>query len=971
VLTPPESQQLHCLDLLSGKARWSPIPREDMLLVACVHKGKIILIGKNRLKAIKLEDGKPAWSSELKLEGEVPVGRGYYADWHYYLPVSGQQICKIDLETGQIVARAQTEIELGNLVCYQDQLISQSPQSVASFVLLSEGLQNKLQARLAANPRDVDALALQAQISLQAGNASESLSLLRRAAELAPDRTAVRDLLVKVMLSLVRQDFAKHAPLTDELEKLVTDPAQRREVLRWRVQGLAQGDRIWDAFSALLELADQELTAVAMGAPAGPLQTIDRERNVRMDRWLQGQLQKLVERADSETKDRMAAELKSRLDRALSSGTANQLRMFLNLFGFHEISHPARLALIDRLLAADAFLEAEIVAGDMLNDRNPVQAAAARATLAAIYEKAKRPELAARMYQQLASRFANVPLRGGATAGEAAAKAAQSAALKPYFSPWPAGQVEVKDDTGGSAMQRALSPLQITHYWGAAPLGLKASYDASRSELALRNDLGQLIAAASIRSENPNRRPPYFSGNGIFSGQANGHLLVANLGTDVIAVDGLRADRAADALLWRQETTEDLNAANGTMRPTRTRNPLLGMRSESFNTATRLSYGTGPVTRSGVCFLRGRQLVCVDLISGQSLWERSNSPQAEIPLQADIFGDEELLFIADARLDSKGEDVLVLSAIDGSVLGHRNIAAAERRFATHGRRILTWDEKDSLVTLRLLDAWDNQRELWSRQVSKSARSYVIEGDELAILEAGGQFTVVSLATGQVRFAVPLASESALAWIQVLRSEDQYLLLASQENGPAGNGGLTPLPISISLQQRGMHGRAYAFSRATGKLQWQTPAFVSHHWLPPDQPAESPLLHFVASRQANNKMTTAVLALDRRTGRSVYEQDLAGHANSAEVTVDSVKQSVTLALMGQTNRQLHFLFTDKPLPPQPPAQTGEMASSSAGRAPGNVDKGLGAAIDLLRRGTGDLFGPGAPSPAPALDPLRRP
>ena len=26
ILTPPESQQLHCLDLLSGKARWSPIP---------------------------------------------------------------------------------------------------------------------------------------------------------------------------------------------------------------------------------------------------------------------------------------------------------------------------------------------------------------------------------------------------------------------------------------------------------------------------------------------------------------------------------------------------------------------------------------------------------------------------------------------------------------------------------------------------------------------------------------------------------------------------------------------------------------------------------------------------------------------------------------------------------------------------------------------------------------------------------
>ena len=36
----------------------------------------------------------------------------------------------------------------------------------------------------------------------------------------------IRTLLVKVMLALVRQDFATHAALTDELEKLVADPAK-------------------------------------------------------------------------------------------------------------------------------------------------------------------------------------------------------------------------------------------------------------------------------------------------------------------------------------------------------------------------------------------------------------------------------------------------------------------------------------------------------------------------------------------------------------------------------------------------------------------------------------------------------------------------------------------------------------------------------------------------------------------------
>src|SRR5207248_3043174 len=159
----------------------------------------------------------------------------------------------------------QTEIELGNLVCYQDQLISLSPQSVASFVLNSERLEKQLEQRLATNPEDIDALSIKAQILLQDGNADESLALLRRASTLAPDRPTVRSLLVKVMMVLMRKDFAAHVSLTDELDKLVTDPAQRREVLRWRLQGLVEQHRLDDAFVALLELADQELAAAAVG----------------------------------------------------------------------------------------------------------------------------------------------------------------------------------------------------------------------------------------------------------------------------------------------------------------------------------------------------------------------------------------------------------------------------------------------------------------------------------------------------------------------------------------------------------------------------------------------------------------------------------------------------------------------------------------------------------------------------------
>jgi len=180
------------------------------------------------------------------------------------------------------------------------------------------------------------------------------------------------------------------------------------------------------------------------------------------------------------------------------------------------------------------------------------------------------------------------------------------------------------------------------------------------------------------------------------------------------------------------------------------------------------------------------------------------------------------------------------------------------------------------------------------------------------------------------------------------------LLASQENPAAANGAVSPLQKAQSVPQRGMHGRTYAFDRATGKLQWQMPAFVSHHCLPADQPVESPLLMFTSIRRANNKVATSVLVLDRRTGRNVYEKDLSGAADSSDIVADPAKQTATLALFGEPSRSITFLMTDKPLAPQPPAQTGEMASAAAGRKPGTVDISLSDAIEQLQNTPRERF-----------------
>jgi outer membrane protein assembly factor BamB len=425
----------------------------------------------------------------------------------------------------------------------------------------------------------------------------------------------------------------------------------------------------------------------------------------------------------------------------------------------------------------------------------------------------------------------------------------------------------------------------------------------------------------------------------------------------------MRADRGTEALLWRQDLGEDASGTNPTMPRSlqANRNPLTGP--SSYDSSPRLRFMTGPVTSSGVCVQRGRQIVCVDPLSGQTLWERT-LPQADIPQHAEIFGDDELIFVADGRSDSKTDEALVLSATDGRLLGRRKVGSADRRWATHGRRVLAVDVENSVASLRLFDAWEGPKALWSKRVSNGSRGFLIDAEELAVLESSGQFTVVSLASGKTRFAVPLESEPSMTWIQVVRSDEQYLLLASQENPTSPGGGVSALQTAQSIPQRGMHGRVYASDRATGKLQWQSPAFVSHHCLPAEQPAESPLLMFVANRTANNKVTTNLLVLDRRTGRNVAEKGWDGQSTTCDIVVDAAKQTATISVMGSTSRSFTFQMTDRPMAPQPPAQTGEMASAAADRKPGVVDVGLGEAIELLRNSPRIVFPPAPGNPGPA-------
>lgn len=98
VLLPQDSEQIHCLDLLTGEVHWIA-PREDGLSVACVTDTSAIILGQSSVRSLSAVDGRSLWVSRLG----TPAGTGIATDSTYLLPLETGTIAAVDLDTGHRV----------------------------------------------------------------------------------------------------------------------------------------------------------------------------------------------------------------------------------------------------------------------------------------------------------------------------------------------------------------------------------------------------------------------------------------------------------------------------------------------------------------------------------------------------------------------------------------------------------------------------------------------------------------------------------------------------------------------------------------------------------------------------------------------------------------------------------------------------------------------------------------------------
>ena len=947
LVTPVETDQIYCLDLSDGRELWKQ-PRGGSLYVGCVHRERAILVGRGGMTALRMTDGEKAWPGELELPpGSLPSGRGFYSGNHYYLPVSSAEVLKINLDSGKVEERARSRSGIipGNLVCHRGSIISQGADYVDAFFQL-DTLKEQIARVLEKQPEDPAALANLGEVKLDEGKLAEAVELFRRSYRLRPDDTT-REQLVESLLASLNTDFAAHRDSLDELGQLVDQPEHRVEFLRLKAQGLQAGGDVAAAFKTYMQLAD-------LPAPS-TLDSIDERWSVRRDRWIRGQLESLRTTANAQQGAAIDAAANERLQAALAAQSNDALRGYLALFGTQPPAETARKSLVEQL-TGDDLLERNLLLRKAERSTDEAQAGAATARLAKLLSDAGRAELAGIYYRLLAGRFAQVKCEDGKTGEQiVAALPPDDPARKPLAAqrPWPRGKVTSREDKPlsravvASRIQRTID-LEIVGPSNPLFQDVSILYDAQQ-HLVAQNEMGEkrfripLFEQGGRRLTTINRNA--YNAPALTYASVNGGLLVLSLGNQLVAVDTLRAgEGASNRVLWTQDLNDQAGGFTNNQgvlaRPVNL--PWGGLRHVPEDAYGHRFGSIGPLGDDGVCFQRLHDLCCVDPLTGKPVWTRKN-----VGLGNDLFGDEELLFVAPPG----DADTMVLRASTGESLGVRRVAPFDRRMATLGRRVLSWEPQN---VMQMRDVWQGQTQ-WSHTFAPGSKAALVGQEAVGVYQPNGEFTLITLADGKVLVKEQLQAESSLLGIFLLRTAEGYLLIANVAARNEPNVSVQPIPAAPNSL---ISGQIYAFERGTGKKLWPAPLPVSQHGLLTNQPSGVPVL--VMARQVHRlgpvsprEPKTSVLCIDKRTGKVVYQNDqLPGSTvASFEVLGDPAARTVTIGL---PSRSITLTFTDEPADPQ--AAAGGATQASFARLVSQVAQRAAEAIEAAVQQNNDPFKP---------------
>jgi hypothetical protein len=429
-----------------------------------------------------------------------------------------------------------------------------------------------------------------------------------------------------------------------------------------------------------------------------------------------------------------------------------------------------------------------------------------------------------------------------------------------------------------------------------------------------------------------------------------GQLLFVAMGGRVMAIEspGQAADEASD-VLWQ---TDPMNRYSTQSQQTRreagdvpmraNRRPMYhswSPRRRMIGTFSAGVYSLGPVTPRGVVFQEHDQLKCVDPLSGEVLWTRT-----DIPIGCELFGDAEYVFAADAS----ARVAHVIRMVDGRLVGKRDLPKHEW-LMTSGRNVaevgFEATGNNRALVIRVSDI-NSQELLFDEKFALASRVTVIEPGAIAVFEPTGRFMLIDVRNGQVKIDQQLRPVADANGIYAMPSGDRLFLFI----GSAPNQQYKPLVQQPDFPL--VNGLVYAFDMNSGETIWTEPAVVRNRGVVLSQPREIPLLVFADRKMVRDATTGGgsqlrMLCLDKRSGETVFSNDTLADTSITRFRIRGEREGETSVSIDMSANRILLTLTDEPRPAGSPANDDSAAATEEPK-----DTGLGG---IGRRITGAIQG----------------
>lgn len=825
ITTPLDSQEMICLDAVSGDTLWTQ-SRGQGVFVGAAFDDQVIVVDDSAVRSVRLEDGTLNWI--VRLNQRIPTGRGLRVGSLFHLPVMTVQsdqtvtddviegvvdgddsnarsgrLVTIDLVAGRVLAESGSPDgqPLGNIVSTAGHLLTQRFDSVVAMESLSS-VESQLAEQLDRNPGDARSLESRARIRLHEGRQQEGLKDLQLAVASQQSGSAL-SLLVEQALEQLRLG----QPLSDETQRVLADAQltaeQRNSLDAVRFRRLLAENKPVAAFDVLLATPQTRREDEApFIVHADPL-------SISSTAWVAAQLRTVYEAAssDSAVTEQLDSEIRSQLESAIQADGPESLRRWLSKFAWHDLATRARLSLAERLDPEQDVLERFSLWAGLLADSD----------------------------DQIASR------------ADKHLPQAAAPAVWPGTSP-----VVTTDDHSLSPERRILidvagrrSPLIEGWEFELSIRGLTAISPTGQSLWTLTDqDLGSEPVLTTSRH----------SGSRIFS---CGYLLAVSTGTEFSVFD---IRESSPRRLWmRSFVSPD---AEGFLNVKRTH--LLG--------SSILISGSTPI--ASVDFLNSHSLVyrtgstlrVVEATTGETIWTRDRiSPEAL------IFGDERILVVADVR--SVHCQSFDLSS--GRLIKEHFDLPLNPLLATDGTSLIVRQRRGAGHVISRFDALSGEA-VWEQELPDKSSTQTSSQNHLIELHPDGIIRVRDLSTGRMTAEVQGEPQQTPGAFFLHETPTEYVLFtATPQRAYQTRTG--PLNLQGARQDK-VDGPAYGIDRRTGKLLWTVN--VESQYFSVGQPSQLPFVVLGCwSSEARprgtfspSNRTYRLRILDTRTGETVFSTD---------------------------------------------------------------------------------------------------